>query len=485
MSDTENCAKRRKVVIAFTPFLAFVILTYSGYGALICLQTSINIKGGVGAWSTTAAHITAGIFGLVCVPAAIKKTTIKKMLIFSTMTHFIYILLNFYPVPYLLIPAGILVGMGSSTMWPAMMVYVAHFARRFAKFSSKQTAEIITEFTGYFFCTFQISQTLGNLLSYAILYSGKTITEGNFNNRSILDLSVCGANDCQNPNVTNANLNQYVPQTKSVLYAMIGVMAGLVLVAVGILVFIMPKIDPTLELALAPESHVSSVCDTVHVGTQGVFSAEGRESNNNEEGTLKFMRRTLLETMKHIVNPKQLLITPFVIYSGVYEAYVFAELPRAFVSCMLDVSQVGLCLAVAYTCNALVSYFFGILTNKYGRNKPFLAVALFNIGIYIFLLLWVPTPTTTWLVYVISAFSGCVEGVWIPQINSLHGTMFPESQKKAYVIWNFYLAIGIAVQLGWSTSLCVFIKLYIQISLLCFSLICYGICEVRYKTRHQ
>nr|XP_026692178.1 protein unc-93 homolog A-like isoform X1 [Ciona intestinalis] len=385
-----------------------------------------------------------------------------------------------YPVsfsePYILIPAGVIVGMGESVMWPVMMVYVVHFARRFAKFGSKDTTVVITEFTGYFFCIFQISQTLGNLLSYAILYAGKTVAEGEGSNSSALaDLSICGVNDCQLPNTTNLNLNQYVPQSGTVLYVMIGVMAFLVLSSIGIMGVLVKKIDPSLEIQ-DKKGHITSFCKTVS-RTYEVLEIE--QGNLNTETTFQYIRKSVTATFKHLIHPKQLLITPFALYSGLFMSFIFAEMPRAYASCMLGVAQVGLCLALCYTCDAIVSYFCCKVTSKIGRVIPITVVALIDIGNYIFLLFWIPTSSTTWLVYVIFAVFGCLDGVWNPQVNDIHGSHFPENQDMAFVVWNLWTLVGIAIQYGWSTSLCVNVKIYIQLGLLCFSLFCYSIAEYR------
>jgi len=61
------------------------------------------------------------------------------------------------------------------------------------------------------------------------------------------DYSTCGANDCQDPNVTQENISQYVPASETTLYIMIGVLSGLVLIAIGIHSLLTRDIDPTLE----------------------------------------------------------------------------------------------------------------------------------------------------------------------------------------------------------------------------------------------
>ena len=76
-------------------------------------------------------------------------------------------------------------------------------------------------------------------MSYAVLYGGKTPLPNDSENSTARtpiarNFSVCGANDCQDPNITNANLNRYEPASQALVYILIGVTAALVVVALFI-----------------------------------------------------------------------------------------------------------------------------------------------------------------------------------------------------------------------------------------------------------
>jgi len=59
---------------------------------------------------------------------------------------------------YILIPAGVIVGVGEATMWPSMMLFCVHYARCFARYGSRDVEFYVTEFIGYFYFIFQFSQ---------------------------------------------------------------------------------------------------------------------------------------------------------------------------------------------------------------------------------------------------------------------------------------------------------------------------------------
>jgi len=58
-------------------------------------------------------------------------------------------------------------------------------------------------------------------------------------------------------------------------------------------------------------------------------------------------------------------------------------------------------------------------------------------------------------------------------IAGLHAAYFPEKEDIAFTVWNLWVLAGFAIQYGWSTSVCVRDKIYIQIGILCFAMICY------------
>ncbi|XP_076805885.1 protein unc-93 homolog A-like [Clavelina lepadiformis] len=453
MSSTASL--RRQIVIKFAIFTSGIFLTFAGYLVLLGLQSSINIEDGVGNASVTATYVTASLFGVTLTPLILKRFGKKACVLFCEFTYLVYILVNYYPESYTLIPAGVIVGMGEATMWPAMMLFVVHYARRFARHGTKSTERYTTEFIGLFYCAFQFSGVFGNLINYAILYGGSSNASSDTSAR---ELSYCGINDCQVPNITAQYLNQYVPASQTLLYIMIGVMAGLVLLAMLIHSTLVRDIDQSLE-----------------VEDKGNENPPDDDVSNHDDGAWQFITRTFMGTLLHLINPKQLLITPFALYSGFFMAFGFTEVSRAFGSCMLGVEQVGLMLAVTGAADSLMSFVSGRISGRFGRNFTFIVGFFLDISNYMICLFWVPSQSSLWVVYIIFAMVGLIDGVWQPLVNEMHGAYFPENEEVAFTVWNMYTLVGIAWQTGWSSSLCVSTKIYVQIAFLCFSMICHRV----------
>jgi len=73
------------------------------------------------------------------------------------------------------------------------------------------------------------------------------------------DLSICGRFDCQDPNITDQNLNRYEPASDTLIYILIGVTASLVVIAMFIQLFFIKTIDPSKEAPLEEELKDSEI----------------------------------------------------------------------------------------------------------------------------------------------------------------------------------------------------------------------------------
>ena len=92
------------------------------------------------------------------------------------------------------------------------------------------------------------------MISYAILTYGEITREQIDNDTTTApppvfrDLSICGKNDCQDPNLTNENSDRYEPASITLIYILVGVMGGLVLLAMIIHQVLVKPIDPSFEI---------------------------------------------------------------------------------------------------------------------------------------------------------------------------------------------------------------------------------------------
>lgn len=455
----ENAVVRKKVRKDFIILCTICFTLFSGYGSVLLLQSSINIEGGIGVWSLMATYLGGFLFNLFFTASVIRKFGAHMTMLVANISYFLYCLVNFYPVPYLLIPAGLLVGFGEACMWPTMMIFIAHFGDQYGKYSEKDGGYYTTQMIGYFFTGLTFSQVFGNLVTWSILYAGVASEPSN----STVDLSVCGINDCQDPNITAVNIGQYEPTNQATRYGTIGAMSALVLISVCVSQFLLPDM----------KSYSDDSKDE-----------KGEDSKSDENKTIL---TSVKMTLKHLISVKQLLLTPLALYVGLFQAYSYSEVTRAFVSCMRGVDQVSLYVITSNIVDGISSSLVGRLSAKYGRSLLFAIGFVINIGYFFFQLFWIPTLSTTWLIYIMAAADGIINSLLGVQTQDLHGSFFPKKREFALSAVNMYNTLGWGIQYAWSTSICVNTKVYIHMGVLTLAMVGYTTAYFMYRDelRHK
>lgn len=56
----------------------------------------------------------------------------------------------------------------------------------------------------------------------------------------------------------------------------------------------------------------------------------------------------------------------------------------------------------------------------------------------------------------------------------MYASNFTENRDIALTVWNLFVLLGLMWQTAWSTSVCVYFKIYFQMGFLTFALVCYG-----------
>ncbi len=88
----------------------------------------------------------------------------KWTIVFSQFTYLLYITANIYPKWYFLLPTAAIVGIGAGPLWTAKCTYLTEIAGFYSKLSGESNETVVNRFFGIFFCMFQMSQIIGNLI---------------------------------------------------------------------------------------------------------------------------------------------------------------------------------------------------------------------------------------------------------------------------------------------------------------------------------
>lgn len=144
-----------------------VTLIYSAYYGLTGLQSSINPRIGLVALSVMFAFSFLGAFLAPCV---LKIIGTKYSIVASFIGTLSYILANFYPSWFTLLPAAVAAGLTFRLLWAGVHSHITEVAMLTAPVLKKERRYLIGKFSGIYFACYMCSYILGNLISSLFLF---------------------------------------------------------------------------------------------------------------------------------------------------------------------------------------------------------------------------------------------------------------------------------------------------------------------------
>ena len=161
------------------------LLVFSAFLSLQNLQSSINSEGGLGLATLSILYLFFTLAGFVT-PGIIRLLGTKYSLLGGFVCHLLYVVANYYPSWYTLIPASVLLGFASAPIWAAGSAHLVKIAVVAAPALGLNQEHLISYLVGIFFTFFQVAQIPGNLASSLIFfpYSNNQTSEESWNNDS-------------------------------------------------------------------------------------------------------------------------------------------------------------------------------------------------------------------------------------------------------------------------------------------------------------
>ena len=186
---------------------------FSAYTSLLTLQSSLNSDEGLGLASLI---ILSGVFsvGVFFSPTLLSVLGTKYSIICGYITILIYILSNYYPSWYTLVPGSVIVGFGAgSLIWTGAYSHINSVAVKSAMAVKEDSKYLISLFTGVFTIFYKAAYLPGNIISSIIL----------FNSRQA-NVSIAGGNSSCN-NMDAANLDEFYVYIMLSVFMMFGGLA--------------------------------------------------------------------------------------------------------------------------------------------------------------------------------------------------------------------------------------------------------------------
>ncbi|XP_077999946.1 protein unc-93 homolog A-like [Glandiceps talaboti] len=272
--------------------LAF-LLSFTAFQSIQNLESSISAEANVGTASLSTMY---GVFILSCnfAPLVIDRLGTRRTMLLGLVGNVIYTAVHFHSHHYTLIPTSILLGAVAGPMWTAQCTHLIKCAAKYSEMTREKDYIVISQFTGYFYMTFGFTQILGNIVSAAVLEDNSLSIKDTASNSSaalpIINIQrTCGSGDAGESEMDIDKLPTHDSQTLLfTIYTIIGLIA---------------------VLALIPLDQLDRIR-----GPQG--------ARNTSRGCL------CASTIQMLKDPKVLLMTPFLMYCGIEQAFLFGDFTK-------------------------------------------------------------------------------------------------------------------------------------------------------------
>ncbi|XP_056419315.1 protein unc-93 homolog A-like [Hyla sarda] len=411
-----------------------ILLLYTAYMGLQTLQSSLNNIEGLGVASLSVMYVSLSLSSLFLPPLLIKKIGCKWTIVASMFCFISYSLCNFYPSWPTLIISCILVGLGGGPLWASKSIYITITGTKYAEACGKLSKDVVNQYFGIFFLICQTCRVWGNLISSLVF--NLTPNAG----LEAPNQTICGAGDCPTEMTQSGNGTSGRP-SNTVIYILLGSYTGCGVLAVILVIIFLDQI-------------------------QG--DRDDKEVNCGS---------SLLLTFKHLRDKRQCLLIPLTMFSGFEQGFIASDFTKSYVTCILGLKYVGFVIICFGVTNSICAAIFGKLTQYTGRIPLFLLGATINIGCIIGFLIWKPASGNFAVFFIMSGLWGIADAVWQTLLSSLYGVLFEKNKEAAFANFSLWESLGFAIAFGFSSFLCVYIKLYILMCVVVVGILLYGAVE--------
>ncbi|KAI6184083.1 putative potassium channel regulatory protein unc-93 [Aphelenchoides bicaudatus] len=416
------------------------LFLFIGFHGLQYLQTSVN--GQVGSDALATYYFSLALSSLIVPPFVVSRLGSKLTLIAGFGVHLVYMLANFLPQYYSLIPASVLAGVAASCMWQANNVYINQSAINYSKLNIEAQGTVIVRFFGLFFLVVHCGQVVGSLVSSLIL--SLLIEIPKYDDQ--MD-KTCGAGFPK-------NLSLLSPRAQL-------------------------NLERPFQLAYSSVVAIDLVCVLVALMIIAFFLNALKRDEIRSKKPPKFTTDVLMLTLKNLKKPKVLLLIPLTVFNGVEQAFAIGIYTKAFVGCGLGISSIGFVMTSFGVSNAMFSLVFGPLIKLFGRMPLFVFGAVVNLLMILTLMIWPPNPADRAFFNIVASVLGMADSVWNTQIQGFWvGLTGRSSLEVAFANYRFWMSSGMAI--GFFITRFITVKSYLAFSfvLLLIAIFCYFVTEI-------
>jgi len=157
----QNRATKKNILKNLVIFCFSYFFQFSAFNALNNLQTSLH--GSLGIVTLLTSSIAFSVLCLFLPSLCKEYIGYKSSIICSNICISLFVLANFYPAMWSLIPAAVLVGAANSILWTFNGTFISFLASKYSQASKQKTEHILMRFFGIFIFIFQLSKKTSRL----------------------------------------------------------------------------------------------------------------------------------------------------------------------------------------------------------------------------------------------------------------------------------------------------------------------------------
>ncbi|XP_028765570.1 UNC93-like protein 3 [Neltuma alba] len=333
----------------------------------------------------------------------------NNALVLGTTGYWVFVAANLKPNWHTMVPASLYLGFSASIIWVGQGTYLTSTARDHARYWNLPEAAVIGHFNGIFWAIYALNQFVGNLLTFALLKNGQDGTTSN--TTSLFTVFLC-------------------------------------VISLGAIL----------------------MCFMSQRSGNNMGDDEPSDTGVSAYSSLKSLFESLASALSDV---RMLLVVPLITYSGLQQAFVWAEFTKHIVTPALGVSGVGIAMAVYGAFDGISSLTAGRLTSGLPSITSIVCVGGFVQAItFILLLLDISIASgrlnTLYLLFMASLL-GIGDGVLNTQLNALLGMLFKHDTEGAFAQLKIWQSASIAMVFFLSPHVSLQEMLLIVITSLCLS----------------
>lgn len=378
------------------------------------------LPGNLGYWSIACIYITFTLSSLLLSSAFVIAVTVKWSLFIGGVLYLGFIIANIWPDWVTLVPGALVLGIGASIIWAAQGAYVTNAALAYAHVSGKPPRSSIGLFNGIFFGIFQLSMLIGNLISSLILSTGGG---GDASSGAGSALSSDEDSWAASESALSASSSEGInPRAKLLFYSYACICSAGV---IGLLLLPKPQ-----------ESHKAAAA----------AGAEAAELESKQK--IKNPLERVIGAVVLLKEPRMFLMVPYLLFTGLEQAFVFGDFTKQFVRELHGVQNVGFVMSVFGSVDSVFSFALGRLADRIGARwigytgAALLAVFLGTIRFFRTTAFGVTLPAAFMWAALLGIADACMFGVFC---NAATATLFHDRAEAAFSNVKTFQAGGTAL----------------------------------------